>query len=1401
MDPGFDELTSLLPRCLLPDWVRIGSRAARLFRDRLHADRHEAILARLLEQARQSVALHEWRRLNSPRATYPAGLPISARKDDIVRAIRENQVVVLAGETGSGKTTQIPKMCLEAGLGIQAKIGCTQPRRVAALSISRRIAEELGVSWGREVGCKIRFDDRSSPETFIKLMTDGILLAETQGDPLLSEYNAIIVDEAHERSLNIDFLLGLLKGILAKRNDLKLIITSATIDTAAFSAAFGNAPVLEISGRTYPVEVIYEPFDAQSEEAGEMTFVDAAIRSTQRVLDESSEGDVLVFLPGERDIREASDALVGSLETGVEVIPMYGRLSSGDQQRVFSSSGRRKVVVATNIAETSLTIPGIRFVVDAGLARMSRYNSRTRTKRLPVEPISQSSANQRKGRAGRVQEGVCIRLYSEEDYAGRPPFTQPEIQRANLAEVILRMKAYRFGDIETFPFLNPPSPAAITGGYELLQELGALDAQRDLTPMGRDLARLPIDPTLGRMLLQSQKEHATRELLIIASGLSVQDPRERPLDQRAAADAMHRRHLHSQSDFLTLLNIWNAVHEQWEQLRTQGERRKFCKQQFLSYTRMREWQDLHAQLYGALEELGTVRLNESTAEYDAVHRSILSGLLGHVATRIERNQYKAAGNRELLIFPGSTLSDRPDRHRDRTESKGRQASDEVAALVPRQPHWIVAGEIVETSQLFARTVAGIDPHWIRLLAPHLCKVTHQNPHWSPESGRVLAEEIVTFYGFEVQRRKVAFGTIDPALATSIFIRSALVEGALLPAPKQFRNHQEENPRGRHGGRGRVVAEPASESESESADVQAEAERRFPFLAHNRQVSERIESWQTRVRHRGFDVDQALFRFYSGRIADVSSIHELNRFCNELSDQALLCASESDLVGQQSTRFDAEAFPDAVVLGGQPVEAVYAYAPGEDHDGVTLRVPAELARSISPAHVQWAIPGFRAEQALELLGSLPKSSRRDLQPFAPKVAEIARDFVPEGNSLRHELSAFIRKRFGVEVAPELWKMESIPAHLKTRVEIVGRQDKILAAGRDLNSLRETLEKQLAKTPLPLRNDEPAWAQAAQKHERFGLTQWSVGDVPERITLLEGPGLPLYAWLGLQVEDGAVNLRLHRTQDVARKLGAVGVRRLAELALQKDLAWLQKDLRALSKWEALYALLGPGAELQETAFENLWAYVCPLSSQPIRTAAEFESYVQRARSLLPGLSQQLVDRVRAILELRQQVQARVGAAPLLRSVTERARTKTLNDFSQLSLATVPAAALAKAPVSSMAAELETLLPSRFLATTPFERLHHVPRYLKALQLRAERASNNPPKDAERARLLAPFVARLKGYQASTQLPVEAVSLVAELRWMLEEYRVSLFAQELGTAHPISPKRLEDHLDRIRQFAGVS
>ena len=1367
MDSRISELKDLLPQAMLPDWVRLGARLVRLLRDSHHQRVHDAVLDRLLAQAKASVALRQERKASVPNVHYPENLPIAARKDDIIEAIRRHQVIIVAGETGSGKTTQIPKMCLEAGLGVEAKIGCTQPRRIAALSISRRIAEELNVEWGREVGCKIRFDDRSDLHTYVKVMTDGILLAELQGDRLLSEYNAIIIDEAHERSLNIDFLLGYLKGLLAKRPELKLIITSATIDTEAFSKAFNGAPVLEVSGRVYPVEVVYAPLDAASEESGDLTYIDATARTVEQIAAQAGGGDVLVFMPGERDIRETRDLLQTRLGDSIETIPLFGRLTADEQQRAFAPASRRKVIIATNIAETSLTVPGIRYVIDSGLARISRYNPRTRTRRLPIEPIAQSSANQRKGRSGRVQNGVCIRLYSEDDFAARPAFIQPEIQRANLAEVILRMKAFELGEIESFPFINPPSSSAIEGGYRLLQELGALDPERQLLPLGRDLARLPIDPTLGRMLLQAQHEHAARELLIIAAGLSIQDPRERPFDQKDAAAAAHKRFADPHSDFLTLLNLWQAVHEQWETLRTQNQRRKFCKTHFLSYLRMREWQDLHAQLEEALEDLGTVGLNESTADYDAIHRSILTGLLGHVGTRTERNIYRGQGNRQLNVFPGSVLFERATatvRSR-KMSSKGTRPADTEKT---NQPEWIIAGEIVETSQLFARTVAGINPEWILELAPHLCKTTHHNPHWSAEARCVLAEERIFFFGLEIRQRKVAYGNVDPKNATEIFIRQALVEEQLFPQQEELTEAAPD----------RLPAhEVAASGRTERQRVSAA----YGFIEHNRRIRHKIETWQTRMRRADLtDLDQSLLEFYAARIQNVSSMDELNRWLREHSETSLR-ATETDLVGDLDLSYDAEAFPDRVQLAGKSVPLAYSYSPGEEWDGVTVRLEQHLIETVSAAAVEWAVPGLRRPLIAELLRALPKATRRELMPLAPKVEEIARELQPGTASLKQDVARFIQKRYGVQVSASAWESQLVPAHLQPRVEVLGQDQKPVRAGRDLGQLRQALQH----VKLEPDSGSGAWNQFAAKLERFGLSAWSFGDLPESIA--EGAGADrLEGWPGLELEEGQINLRLFRNRDPAQRASLPAVHRLAEVSLQKDLAWLQKDLRALTRFEPLLAGWCTVEELQSGAYRNLLTHLLPAEAFPSLQQKYFRELLDRIRQALPGLASKMIDQLQAILNARIEIVRRCPPALVAN------RTRTVSSLKEL----CGTPAVTPQPTEWLIRELNSLMPSRFLESIPFERLPHLPRYLKALRVRAERAVLNPAKDRERCSQVVPYVEWLGNLRAQPRGSDVFRLRVEEFRWMLEEFKVSVFAQELGTSIPVSPKRLNEQLARIRE-----
>ncbi len=1299
-----------------------------------------------------------------PQVAYPAALPISARKDEIIAAIRRHQVVIIAGETGSGKTTQIPKMCLEAGLGIDGRIGCTQPRRMAALSIARRVAEELGVVFGRQVGSKIRFADQSSQETLVKFMTDGILLAETQGDRELREYEAIIIDEAHERSLNIDFLLGHLKLLLRRRPELKLIITSATINTKAFSQAFDNAPIIEVSGRMFPVEVRYEPLDEAAADQGDLTYIDAAANLVERILLESEFGDILVFMPGERDIRETRDLIQGRVGSGADLIPLFGRLSYSDQQRVFAPSGRRKIVIATNIAETSLTIPGIRFVIDAGLARISRYSPRTRTKRLPIEPISQSSANQRKGRAGRIESGVCVRLYSEQDLLARPEQTQPEIQRANLAEVILRMKAFHLGDIETFPFLDCPSPAAINSGYQLLEELGVLDAERNLTPLGRDLARLPVDPTVGRMLLQAQREGCVEELLVIAAGLSIQDPRERPVDARQAADQAQKKFEHPQSDFLTLLNIWTAFHDQLEALKTQNQMRKFCKSHFVSYQRMREWIDLHSQLEETLDELSEPRKcdsnprfldalncgnqeihNAATAHvqakapparpsprtshdphthkgglqlYEAIHRSILTGLLSQIAQRQERNIYQAPANRELMIFPGSGLFARTPALTKKGDRAGK-AQSQAKGSAAKQPEWIVAGEIVETSRLYARTVAGVQADWIAELGRHLCRVTYDNPHWDSNVGKVLARERLFLRGLELTDRSVFYGNINPGEATEIFIRSALVE--------------------------------------------EEINAKHAFLDHNRQLRQKIETWLTRLRLGDLpDLDQAFFEFYRKRLENISSTQELNRFVNDRtrSEPHFLCATEEEITGSRNVSFDARAFPDSLQVGPRKLPIRYAYAPGEEDDGVTLKLPVEVARTIEPAQLQWVVPAFRQAQAAELLRGLPKSLRVPLMPLAPKAAEIGSILGQLGDLAA--LSKFVREKYGVEIAPAAWNLNALPNHLRPRFEITGKDGQVLAAGRDLVALSEQLKREESNARVSA--EQNGWTGAAAKWERYGLTTWSFGDVPQEVEITTVQGLPIFGYPGLQVDDGGVSLRLFRKCDAAEAATMRGFERLCEFALQKELAWLQRDLKALDQFKDLYVTLGAGEELRETAYANLKRHL--FETVPVLPLAErrFHNAIAQGRARLPGLALRFAARVGDVLKMRQQI------------------------------------LLLRKPYPGMRVDLDFLLPKRFLEKTPFERLEHLARYLKAMLIRAERAVLNPSKDQEKTRLVLPFAEELRRQMSRADLGPSEGKRVAEFRWMLEEFKVSVFAQELGTAQPVSAKRLREHLEQMKGTPGA-
>jgi len=1301
------------------------------------------------------------------------------RAEEIVAAIQANQVVILAGETGSGKTTQIPKMCLAAGRGTLGKIACTQPRRVAALSISRRVAEELGVGWGREVGCKIRFNDQTSEATIIKFLTDGMLLAEVQSDPMLHGYDTIIIDEAHERSLNIDLLLGHLRLLRHKRLELKIIVTSATIDTEAFSKAFDDAPIIQVSGRMFPVEIIYAPLDELGSDASPdddvngkaeaLHYVDGAVESVERIVRESDHGDILVFMPSERDIREACDLLDGRRLKNCELVPLFGRLSNAEQQRVFSSTQRRKIVVATNIAETSLTIPGIRFVIDTGLARVSRYAQQSRTRRLPIEEIAQSSADQRKGRSGRVAEGVCIRLYSEKDFNERPRYAQPEIQRANLADVILRMKAFGLGDIERFPFINMPAAKAIRAGYALLEELGAIESQKSeardqksavgrhpadgssdntnrglsptsdarpltsvLTPLGRELARLPVDPTVGRMILQARTEKCLREVLVIAAGLSIQDPRERPLEAREKADAAHRCFSHPDSDFLALLNIWDAFHDQFETM-SQAKLRRFCRDHFLSYTRMREWRDIHSQLLDVLEERKDFKLTSAfhglkpeqitpakeafgTPPYRAVHRSIMAGLLGNIATRDDENGgYKATHDRRVVIFPGSVLfaKDEP-----RKNTHGARVPPKKESKSPR---WIMAAEIMETSRLYARTCARLDPAWVLDLAEHLVKISHSEPFWNADGGRVMVKQKTRLYGLELETRAVSFGKIDPVQATEIFIREALVND--------------------------TVTWP------------------FDFLTHNRSVRAKIENLLTRARDSSYmNLDEGVYRFYAERLkpeegAAVSSVAELVDLVRERkgAEPRFLMMEPDDLRDPEELQHDLDAFPEALPLDNRALPIAYAYKPGQSDDGVTIEVPVREAALLTQAALDWAVPGHLEAKVELYLRATPKELRRAFMPLAETAKSMAvqlaqRDrLTGRRESLTEALAAQLAERFKIRIDPALWNEKPLPDHLRVRIRVLDDEGAEICASRELTEIQKALATRRREVSASAAHDDPqAWRQARARWEKAPQTAWTFGDVPDRVSIGDQAGVPVLAFPGLKVEGDGVSLRLFRQPEEANAATQRGLERLIELQLRYELAWLQKDLKALRDLGTLTATLVPITEIIDQAYSSVRCWICARVVTPL-TAMAFDVTLERAKADLRGLVPRLMDLLKEILTLRQ------------------------------------ALLVHPHPFNGLETDLAALIPPDFLATTPYAQLAHLPRYLKAMRLRADRGRQNPTKDAERAKQLAPYA------KAAAELRARPGG--EALRWLVEEFRVSLFAQEIGTAEAVSTVKLDRALADVK------
>ncbi len=1249
------------------------------------------LMAIILSPREQQIRLRR-----RPRLVYPPELPITARRGEIVRAIQRNQVVIISGETGCGKSTQIPKMCLEAGRGIRGKVGCTQPRRIAAITIAHRISEELGEPLSRSVGYKIRFDDRTPRDAFIKILTDGMLLAETQSDSRLFEYDTLIIDEAHERSLNIDFLLGIAKTLLPVRPDLRIIITSATLDIKKFSNAFDHPPHIEVSGRLFPVELEYRPPDTGDGEGGETDYVEMAVKAVDYLRSEKPTGDILIFMPTEQDVLETCSLLEGRRYPRVTILPLYARLPGAQQGRVYSVGGP-KIVVATNVAETSLTIPGIKYVIDTGLARISQYLPGSRINSLPIRPISRSSAEQRKGRCGRVQNGLCLRLYSEENFGSRPEFTPPEILRSNLAEVILRMMDLSLGHPSRFPFVDRPQARHIEDGYETLLELGTIRKKGQdyaLTERGRQMARIPLDPRISRLLLEARHEGCLREVSIIASALSVRDPRERPPEKAAQADALHASFRNPDSDFLTLLNIWDRYHGQWEELSTQKKKRIFCREHFLSFPRMREWVRVHAEIIDILAELKiplgrTQKAEMSKALYAAIHRSVLSGFLSNFATHKEKNFYNAAKGREVMMFPGSTLFN-------------------------KSAPWIVASEMVKTSRLYARTAARISAEWLEPLGGEFCRFSYSNPGWSKNRGEVSAEEHVSLFGLEiVAGRPVAYGPIRPEEAHRIFVRAALIPG-------QVKEH-------------------------------------FSFLKHNLDLQKRLTTMEEKLRRRDILVgEDGIADFYSRRLPGVYDLRGLKASIRKRGNDDFLKMRERDLLRSLPDAKELALFPDALAVGDMQFKASYKFAPGQDEDGVTLKIPARVISAVPSEPLDWGVPGIFKDKIAALIKGLPKRYRKLLVPVGESAEIIAKEMQPVEDSLFAALSQFVKRRFRVEIPAAEWAKVDVPKHLKVRLAVTDHQGRELASGRDLERLVK-MHRDSAETAA---QDPAVWTKAREKWERLGVTTWDFSSLPEAIAI--GPSAVAYP--GLEPAENQVNFRLFKNADEALASHKKGVQTLLLLKFSKDLKFMERYLVLPAEYLKAALYFGGKDAVEKMLIESLKTEVL---QKNLRSQEEAQVYSETIVKSLFEQGHRILETAVKILASYQKLRVELYAIE-----------KT--DPSNRAMAAI---------CTEIRLGLDRLIPKNFLEVYPLERLVHLPRYIEAMLLRATRAKNSPQKDRTKAAQVEGFSRSLLKMEQSIlpKASPEKKQAIEEFRWMIEEFKVSLFAPELGTFYPISAQRL--------------
>ena len=1271
-----------IDKCLLIDRHRLRQRLRRL----KPQDRNG--LEKLVSEIQVSSQKRQQRQNNLPTPAYPDELPVSERRQEILEAIQQHQVVIVAGETGSGKTTQLPKICLEAGRGIDGLIGHTQPRRIAARSVATRIASELQTELGHAVGYKVRFSDRTRPESYIKLMTDGILLAESQADRFLNQYDTLIIDEAHERSLNIDFLLGYLRKLLPKRPELKLIITSATIDTERFAKHFDNAPIIEVSGRAYPVELRYRPLQMHDEEEQDRD-VQQAICDAVDELAQLGQGDVLIFLPGEREIRETAESLRKHHPPHTEILPLYARLSASEQNRIFQSHKGRRIVLSTNVAETSLTVPGIRYVIDPGLARLSRYSHRTKVQRLPIEKISQASANQRAGRCGRVGPGVCIRLYSEEDFNLRPDFTDPEIKRSNLASVILQMTSLRLGDIDAFPFVEAPERKMIGDGYKLLEELGAVDNQRRLTNTGKQLAKLPLDPRVARMVLAAKGENCLSEVLIIASALSVNEPRERPHEKQQAADEKHKQFSDARSDFLTYLNLWQTYHEQSHHL-SNNKLRKWCKEHYISYLRMREWHDVQVQLKSLISELGW-RPNQQAAGDDAIHRALLAGLLGNVANKSEKQEYTGARSIKLNIFPGS-------------------------ALFKKSPKWIMAAELVETARMYARIVAKIEPEWIEQVAGDLCKRSCFDPHWEKKPAAVMAYERVTLYGLVVNpRRKIHFGRINPAQARELFIRGALVEG--------------------------------------------EFNTRAGFLEHNKSVVAEIESLEAKSRRRDVLVDeQVLFDFYDKRVPeDIYGGRKFERWRKEVEKQQprLLYLTKEDLMLHGASDVTEAQFPDVLEVEGMSLKLSYHFEPGHVEDGITLTIPLPALNLLKPQRFEWLVPGLLHEKTCQLLKSLPKFLRRNFVPVPNFADACLQVLAPANGSLLDALQYQLFRMSGVKIKAEDWDVQKLTPHMCMNFKVVGDNGEQVAMGRDLLVLQSKLKDQAQQSFAAV----PVW-----DGERENIREWDFGELPLQVDF-ERNGVQMRGYPALIDKKESISINLLDTQQQAEQETRKALRRLVMFAQPEKIKYLNKNLPGLKQMCLYYAPIGRCEALQSDLVDSVIDRAFFYNSPMVRTKAEFDVCLSQGKEKMMDAANEVCTLVEAALALHHELNKKLKG--------------------NLSPAYLHA-------VADIKEQLQGLIYPGVVSQTPAEWLNEYPRYLKAINMRLEKLSGSLARDRAAILEIKPlwqeYLAHREKHQRQGVVSDPALEIY---RWMIEELRVSLFAQELKTKMPVSVKRLKQKL----------